>query len=113
MKKALFILMLIIFSLPVFAADWGVRGEHANIRKGPSVKALLVYDLHRAQYAKITDIGEKGSWIKVQFDAYISGKEYKYLRKNGAEIKRLGREGDAVQVNISGWTKKENLRERE
>jgi hypothetical protein len=112
MKKALFALMFIVLSLPVFASDWGVRWEHANIRKGPSVKEMLVYDLHRSQYAKITDIGEKGNWLKVQFDAYISEKEYKYLRKNGAEIKRLGREGDAVQVNISGWTKRENLKER-
>jgi hypothetical protein len=113
MKKASIIFILMVLSLPVFASDWGVRGGHANIRKGPSVKEMLVYDLHRSQFAKITDIGGKGSWIKVRFGAYISQNDYKILRQKGAEIKRVGSEGAMVQVNISGWTRKENLRERE
>ncbi len=113
MKKAFIVLILIVLSLPVFASDWAVRWDHANIRKGPSVKAMLVYTLQKTQYIKITDIDEKGGWIKVRFGAYISRRAYIYLRQKGAEIKRVGSEGNMVQVNISGWTKKENLRERE
>ena len=73
---------------------------------------MLVYTIQNVQHAKITDIDESAGWLKVRFDAYVSQKEYKYLRLNGAEIKRLGWEGDMVQVNIKGWTRKDNLRER-
>ena len=112
MKNTLFALVFIMLSLPVFASDWAVRWDHANIRKGPSIKGILVYSLRRTQCAKISNIDEKGSWIKVRFGAYISLKAYKSLRLKGVEVKRLGSEGNMVQVNISGWTKKENLREK-
>ena len=112
MKKALFALFLMVLSLHVFASDWSVRWDRANVRKEPSIKAMLVYTIQNVQHAKITDIDESAGWLKVRFDAYVSQKEYKYLRLNGAEIKRLGWEGDMVQVNIKGWTRKDNLRER-
>jgi len=108
----LFALILIALSLPVFASDWAVQWEYANIRKEPSIKAMMVYRLQKSQNAGIIGIAEKGGWIKVRFDTYIPWKTYKSLKKKGAEIKRLGSEGNLVQVTISGWTKKDNLRER-
>lgn len=112
MRKALFVLIFIAFSLPVLASDWAVRGDYANIRKGPSAKAMKVFVLKRTQYAAITDVGQKGGWLKVRFNAYISRKTFKYLRAKGVEMKRLGSEGAIVEVNISGWTKKDRLRKR-
>lgn len=112
MRKILIVSALLALSLPAFASDWAVRFDHADVRKGPSIKGIMVYTLRKSQFAKITDIGKKGGWIKVRFSAYISRKAYARLREKGAEIKRLGKEGDLVQVNISGWTKKDGLRER-
>ncbi len=111
MKKTLFVLILLAFSLPSFASEWAVRGDYANIRREPSIKGMKIFALRKTQYAEITDIGEKGGWIKVRFDSYVSRKVYNYLLTKDAEVKRLGGEGALVQVTISGWTRKNNLRE--
>lgn len=112
MKNAISAMLFLMLSLPVSASDWAVKWDHANIMKDPSVNAMKVYTLKRAQYARITDITMKGAWLKVRFDAYLSRKDYKLLRAKGAEIKRFGGEGNVVQAKISGWTKKKDLRER-
>jgi hypothetical protein len=109
-EKAFVVLFLIALSLPAFTSDWAVRWDHANIRKEPSINSMLVYTLRKAQHAGLTDIGEKGDWVSVQFDAYSSWKIYEHLLVKGVKIKKLGSEGTVVQVTISGWTKKENLR---
>ena len=112
MKNAISAMLFIMLSLPVSASDWAVRWDHVRIMKEPAINAMKVYTLKRSQYARITDIAEKSGWLKVRFDAYLSRKDYQRLRVKGAEIKRFGGEGNVVQVKISGWTKKKDLRER-